>query len=273
MNHVLLVSDQPMPHFLPILNSEIKPRSVTLVISKKMQNRANWLKAEIEKHQVEILEDILIGDDVSDIASIQNALMEWMYENEEVSSRSVLNVTGGTKPMAIAAQEVFRMGERPVFYVDVATDRIMWLHTAGNLSKPIQFMNQPTLNQFFRLNGILIKEGDFRSAVENEKWKHFYCEIASDPGKWAHLIQALNAIASEAEAEGSKDFEVPPSILAYSGWCEMSDMLHADELIRYKDGGAREVFCSAAARRFCNGIWLEHYVFNILKSFGFDKNF
>jgi hypothetical protein len=49
------------------------------------------------------------------------------------------------------------------------------------------------------------------------------------------------------------------------------EMLHVDELVRYKKNGRDEDFCSAEARRFCNGIWLEHYVFEKLKSMGFDK--
>ena len=45
MKHqLLLVSAQPMPNFLPILNSELKPEAVTLVVSAKMKDRAAWLK-------------------------------------------------------------------------------------------------------------------------------------------------------------------------------------------------------------------------------------
>ena len=61
MNHVCLVSDQPMPNFLPILNRRLKPESVTLVVSERMRARAEWLKREIAKHQVAILDDIDIG--------------------------------------------------------------------------------------------------------------------------------------------------------------------------------------------------------------------
>ena len=44
MNHVLLVSAQPMPNFLPILDAALKPDSVTLVVSAQMKDRAEWLK-------------------------------------------------------------------------------------------------------------------------------------------------------------------------------------------------------------------------------------
>jgi len=270
MNQVLLVSDQPMPNFLPVLNSAMKPDSVTLVVSSKMRKRAEWLKAEIAKHQVKILPDIDVGDDVADINAIQSTLMNWVDANEKVFGQSILNVTGGTKTMAIAAQEVFRhIGDspRPVFYVDIATDKVTWLNGEH---EGMSLLSTPTLGQFFRLNGIEIVSGDFSPVVENEKWRHFYGEIAADPRKWALPIRALNGIAFQAEDNRTRDFEVNDETLALPNWIEMSQMLHADELVTYKQGG-KEEFCSSEARRFCNGIWLEHYVFEVLKSFGFDK--
>lgn len=268
MNHVLLVSDQAMPNFLPVLNKDLKPKTVTLAVSNKMQSRAQWLKNEIEKHQVQILPDIELGENVADVNIVQSVFMKWADDNKELFENSVLNVTGGTKPMAIAAQETFRMGGRPVFYVDIASDHVSWLNGS---SQNHLLSSQPTLTQFFGLNGIKVKEGDFKSVVDNEKWRHFYAEIAGDPQKWALSIRALNGIASEAEENESLRFNVPSDVCCYPGWKEMIEMLHGDELICYKKTGGGEKFSSFEARRFCNGIWLEHYVFEILKSFGFDR--
>ncbi len=268
MNHVLLVSDQAMPNFLPVLNKDLKPKSVTLAVSNKMQSRAQWLKKEIEKHQVQILPDIELGENVADVNIVQSVFMKWADDNKELFKNSVLNVTGGTKPMAIAAQETFRIGDRPVFYVDIASDYASWL---GEEGKNLFLSNQPTLSQFLGLNGIEIKEGEFKSVVDNEKWRHFYAEIASNPQKWALSIRALNGIASEAEENESLKFNVPSEVCCYPEWNEMIEMLHGDELICYEKTGVGEKFSSFEARRFCNGIWLEHYVFEILKSFGFDR--
>lgn len=84
-----------MPNFLPILNSELKPESVTLVVSDKMKDRAEWLKKEIAKHQFEILPDIEIGGAETDINAIQDALMVWAVKNPKLMRESVLNATGG----------------------------------------------------------------------------------------------------------------------------------------------------------------------------------
>jgi hypothetical protein len=271
MNHVLLVSEQPMPNFLPILNVELRPDTVTLVVSDKMKDRAMWLKTEIEKHQVKILPDISIGSNVSNIAEIQAKLLRWADENSLLMENSALNVTGGTKPMAIAAQEVFRMAGRPVFYVDVSTDSAMWLPQGNEVSNIIHLQKTPTIGQFFGLNGITIVAGDFRSVLPNDKWAHFYSEVASAPQKWASAIRELNRIASEAELNRSLEFSSDEASFRIPEWSELMEMLHVDELVRYKKNGRDEDFCSAEARRFCNGVWLEHYVFEKLKSMGFDK--
>ena len=268
MNHVLLVSDQAMPNFLPVLNKDLKPKSVTLVVSNKMKSRAQWLKKEIEKHQVQILPDIELGENVADVNIVQSVFMKWVDDNKVLFENSVLNVTGGTKPMAIAAQDTFRMGGRPVFYVDIVSDWVSWL---GEEGKSLFLSNQPTLSQFFGLNGIEIKEGEFKSVVDNEKWRHFYAEIASSPQKWALSIRALNGIASEAEEKDFLKFNVPSEVCYDPRWNEMIEILHGDELICYEKTGVGEKFSSSEARSFCKGIWLEHYVFEILKSFGFDK--
>ena len=198
MKHqMLLVSGQPMPNFLPILNPELKPDAVTLMVSDKMRNQAIWLKAEIVKHGVEILPDLEIGNNETDVAKIQDHLLDWVDQNKELADNSVLNVTGGTKPMAIAAQEVYRMNDCPVFYVDVATDNVSWLSKQGE-QRNMRLEKSPTINQVLSLNGITLQSGDFKSQVENEKWRHFCSEIASSPEKWALCLGELNKAASNA---------------------------------------------------------------------------
>lgn len=266
MNHVCLVSEQPMPNFLPVLNHDLRPDSVTLVVSGRMKDRAQWLRTEIEKQQVRVLDDIDIGDDVSNINEIQKRLLEWADGNGSLMDDSVLNATGGTKTMAIAAQEVFRMAGRDVFYVDVATDKVTWV--SGSRTE-LRLTNEPTLNQFFGLHGITMVGGDFRSELPQEKWRDFYRELAGDMPTWASRIGKLNFYAHRAEEIGSLDINPPEKEANLPGWTAMIKLSEHCELVRKDRGRLR--FCSAEARKFCNGVWLEHHVFETLKQFGFDK--
>lgn len=277
MNHVCLVSDQAMPNFLPILDKELKPDSVTLVVSTKMRDRAEWLKKEIAKHRVEILPDIDVGESAADIHSIEERVMEWADKNKELMSQSTLNVTGGTKPMAIAAQKVFQIEGRPVFYVDIATDEVTWLdrdHEKHTLTQ------QPNLSQFFGLNGITAT-GDFRSVVPNDKWRNFADVVAGDMRYWGQSLANLNCIASQSysnyeKAHGRRQedqalqFQYGNEELQTPHWNDLVELLHADELVT--GGFGSEKFKSSQAARFCAGIWLEHFVFLTLKEkLRFDK--
>ena len=276
MNHVCLVSEQAMPNFLPVLNKSLRPETVTLVVSSKMTSRAAWLRSEIERQQVRVLDDILIGDEVADLNGIQKKLIEWADAHKELVARSILNVTGGTKPMAIAAQEVFRMMDRPVFYVDVATDVVTWV---SGVRENVSLTKQPTLNQFFGLNGV-VANGAFKSVVENEKWRFFGDEIAKRIQEFSRPLGRLNywAAKSVEDMERARDLKAQRQSLLFlygkqelslGNWQNLLDMLHAHELIAGDYGNER--FISESAARFCAGAWLEHYVFVMLKKLGFDK--
>lgn len=278
-HQMLLVSGQAMPNFLPILDRELKPDAVTLMVSDKMKKQAKWLKAEIVKHGVEILPALEIGNDETDVAKIQDHLLDWVDQNKELADNSELNVTGGTKPMAIAAQEVYRMNDRPVFYVDVATDNVSWLSKQGE-QRNVRLEKSPTIKQVLSLNGITLRSGDFNSPVKNEKWQHFCSEIASSPEKWALCLGELNRVASDAveKCKRARNSREKAEALAFYGdvivserakWNELTEILHADELVRSET--ANESFVSQEAARFCAGGWLEHYVFEKLRGLGLDR--
>ena len=223
-----------------------------------------------------MLDDILIGDEVADLNGIQKKLIEWADAHKELVARSILNVTGGTKPMAIAAQEVFRMMDRPVFYVDVATDVVTWV---SGVRENVSLTKQPTLNQFFGLNGV-VANGAFKSVVENEKWRFFGDEIAKRIQEFSRPLGRLNywAAKSVEDMERARDLKAQRQSLLFlygkqelslGNWQNLLDMLHAHELIAGDYGNER--FISESAARFCAGAWLEHYVFVMLKKLGFDK--
>lgn len=270
-NHVLLVSEQAMPNFMPILNPELKPVSVTLVVSDRMKPNAEWLKQQIHAQQVEVLDDIPIGDNASDVNAIQNVLTDWAVGHEELLEKSTLNVTGGTKPMAIAAQEVFRQFGRPVFYLDIQSDTVSWIGDVKHLPKPIHLEKQPTLKQYFGLLGIEILEGDFKSRLENEKWRTFYEDVVRAIQNYGPALGGLNHLASEAEKSRKLDFSPSESEYKLPKWNDMQELLIEHGLVRTHNG-VQKKFVSEAARRFCNGIWLEHYVFSSLKELGIKKD-
>lgn len=99
--HVCLVSAQAAPNLLPILDSEFKPQRAVFVVSTKneIKEKANSLKLAFNQNFVAV--DILELSNEFDFQSMETELFDLLskYENENIA----LNVTGGTKLMAIAA--------------------------------------------------------------------------------------------------------------------------------------------------------------------------
>ncbi|MBR1837005.1 MAG: DUF1887 family protein [Kiritimatiellae bacterium] len=264
MHQLLLVSDQPMPNFLPLLSEELKPHAVTLAVSPQMQRKADALKSEVGALGIRTEDDLLLADP-SDIAAIENSVCNWLdaHAGEDVA----LNLTGGTKPMSIAAQEAFRMAGKPAFYVDIRTDRASFVDPGHD---PIALSRQPTLGQFFRINGTAVDSREQALSLPNPKWATLAETFAGDIAHWQKPLGCLARLATEAEQERRLECGRPREADGVERWDELLVELYGNELTRTNDG--RLAFRSSDARRFCQGQWFEHLVFSRLRSRSFGPN-
>ena len=122
--HVCLVSGQAAPNLLPLLDAAIKPKRVELIVTPEMKKRAEYLEKIIRPKGIAVTLHEL--DSAADYDSIQELLLTVIGDYEDLGEIA-LNVTGGTKWMAIAAQEVFRSNDMPVFYVDIGDGSLRML--------------------------------------------------------------------------------------------------------------------------------------------------
>ena len=125
--HIILVSGQAAPNLLPTLDAGLKPQHVILLVTKVMQAQANYLVAVFKQSEISC-EQIAI-DDEHDFAAMSEELLRIAAKTN--SSSIALNVTGGTKLMALAAHSVAQAADWPTFYVDVDTDEVVWLPRAS----------------------------------------------------------------------------------------------------------------------------------------------
>ncbi|MBS0555096.1 MAG: DUF1887 family protein, partial [Proteobacteria bacterium] len=129
--HVLLVSAQAAPNLLPTLDPAIKPERVVLLISAKMRRQGIALSSVLREsgitvHQVELPNE-------HDLAQIEEIILG--IASEYPAQEIAFNLTGGTKLMALAAQNVTNTAGCRSFYVDVDTDEVIWLDRSGNNQK------------------------------------------------------------------------------------------------------------------------------------------
>jgi hypothetical protein len=254
MTHLCLVSDQPIPNLLPVLQPDTRPDRVVLAVSDRMREKAEWLAGQIRCRQIAV--DYLPLADAFEIVSLQDAFLGWLtaHETEDVA----LNVTGGTKPMAIAAQEAFRCVEKPVFYVNVETDNLVWI---DRNRPPVKMVAGVPLKTFFAVHGIKLTAGQTHARLSPE-WETFCLELGLvKASPWEQALGKLNYHAMEAERHDVLDVgRVYPDGCKY--WTELMESLYHNDIIR---DPLRLHFKSPEARAFANGGWMEHLVYEAVK--------
>ena len=249
--HVCLVSAQAAPNLLPLLDDQLKPRKVLLLVTPPMKERAQWLTAAIKPLGITV--HAISLPDAADFSAIQEHLLEVLAERD--SAMTALNATGGTKWMAIAAAEVFRSNKASVFYVDMQTDRVLFLDKVADFH-PLK--QQIKLQPYLQAYGYRIVN-EARSTGLTEDLRQLCQTLVKNVVEWESAIGNLNALASEAEKRGV--LEVGFDILPFraNGLDQLLKQCRFAGLLELRDGtGIR--FADADARGFANGGWLEYYV-------------
>lgn len=249
--HVCLVSDQAAANLLPALDPALRPREVVLLVSGKMRARADALAAVLREASVGVSRIELV--DEHDYARLEDAMLELAGAREGQSI--ALNVTGGTKLMALAAQAVAVAAKWAVFYVDVDTDEVIWLAPAPR-RQPLQ--QQLRLRHYLGGYGFSLDEGiqrPRREPLHDDLLRTLITQVGSleDP------LAKLNWLAQQAEDRRSLRVTLTE---------QQADSRALEGLLRnFQDAGALAVegttvtFAGEADRDFVKGGWLERYVF------------
>lgn len=248
---VCLVSDQAAANLLPALDPALKPREVVLMVSGKMRARADALESVLREAGVGVSRVDLA--DEHDYARLETALLEVASERDGQSI--ALNVTGGTKLMALAAQAVAVAANWAVFYVDVDTDEVIWLAPAPH-RQPLQ--QQLRLRHYLGGYGFSLDEGIERPPRER-RHDDLLRTLITQVGSLEQPLAQLNWLAQQAEERRSLHATLTE---------QQADSRALDALLQeFEDAGAlakegaKLIFTSEADRDFVKGGWLERHVF------------
>ena len=249
--HVCLVSDQAAPNLLPILDSEFKPQKAVFVVSTKdeIKEKANSLKLAFKQNDIDV--DILELSDEFDFQSMETELFDLLssYENENIA----LNVTGGTKLMAIAAQNVFS-GVKPIFYINTNKEEIIFISKENDKHIPVQKLNTKTLiNIYLSSYGVsVLKNKDdfnfYKLAVFTER----FVRRQED---YKDIISKLNLLAFNAS-----NSKLETNFTNYSNDLKLILEDLADEGLVRLNGDIVD-FKNEQTRSFLNGNWLEYFTY------------
>lgn len=250
--HVCLVSNQAAPNFLPLLDDTLKPQEVILMVTEQMREKANFLQKSITPLGMKVRQETFSA--TGEFAVLQEQLIKLLdsYQPEEIA----LNATGGTKWMAITAQEVFRMNGSPVFYMDIDSGSILFLDSER---EPLTISGKVKLEQYLHIYGYsIINQGHTVKGLASAQ-RDLCQQLVAHVVEWGGALGQLNKLASDAEA--SKSLHVALSALGnyQDQYLEklLKECTYAQLLTQDKD---QISFRSEEARFFANGGWLEEYI-------------
>ncbi|AGX86944.1 Card1-like endonuclease domain-containing protein [Candidatus Symbiobacter mobilis] len=252
--HLCLVSAQPTPNLLPVLDPAWQPRKVVLACSKEMVDRAEALAKVLRPrcHGIEIaMRDL---PDAYDYAALSDNFLDFLAgcEGEDVA----LNVTGGTKLMAVAAQEAFRSEGKPVFYVNVQTDEVIVI---GQSARWQPLVSKLTVREMLEVHGHTVSP--IRHIQITAAQRDVTARLVDHAYTDAEAFSTLNHLAQSAEDKPGLATQIDPKALqalqALLFLLEDAQMLRLD--------GDKLTFADEEARRFVQGEWLEKHVYQTLK--------
>lgn len=266
--HICLISDQILANLLPILY--YKPAQVHLVVSAEMQT----------KGKAKILQDLLDARGIAwtahadapdtGYAAITDFAAGVIQQIKQDDGTSALNVTGGTKPMAMGFMEVFRreLPDAPVFYTDTNKQRIEFLHPPGFEDLP-EVVDART---YLHANGFAVTNID----SEDPAWQHaaearreltYWLAGQCGERNFQNFLGCLNSLAARAVKTGnlSQSLSSAPRGI----WAEGFKRLQSAGLLRLHDLNVK--FSDASHLPYCNGHWLEEYAWLSLREAGFER--
>lgn len=257
--HICFVSQQPVPNLMLAMNPDSKPKKIYLLSSQDMLDKG------IAKNLQNMFKKVSVAAEIVPLQSLSffsmkgylNNFLNALYEKEDISQYA-FNLTGGTKPMSLAAFDACRELGMPMFYVDTFNKNLMLLHEE----------KEYTLTNFLSVLNILNSYGYQRIKTEKQYSNNY--EIIKkflDP-KYKISISNLNFYSAKALEDNqfstTLNSNCHPLFIKLLDECQKAGLLERHEnTLLFKD---------EQARSFCNGIWLEEYVQHTLEQLKITGN-
>lgn len=250
--HLLLISAQAVPNLTPVLDRAFAPAGVILAVSPDMAERADWIEQVLRPRGVAVERCAI--DDAWDIERTRDQLLDLMAERE--GQDIALNATGGTKPMSIAAYEIFRQFDQPIFYVHPEQDRIIWLHPAHRPSHPLE--DRIRLDAFLQAHGARVVASAEKQGIPSHL-RELTAELIAGVDRLQRPLATLNWLANRAERRLQVELE---SHHQHPDLLDLIDRFGELDLLQLRGDKLR--FADEAARFYVNGGWFEEHVYSEL---------
>lgn len=259
--HVCLVSDQPIPNLIPLKIAKFAPDKVILLVSPDKKVQADRIEGVIKSWKIDTERHPISP---FNLESARNTCLELLSRLED--SEVILNVTGGTKIMALAAFEVFREMRRPILYIDTQNREIQIIHHTSERS---------SFEHILKVKPYLASYGQkiFAEDTDEKRVSSHNAVISMllrEINKYERAIGIMNKYAAPLRNVRTFPFEVEIDRhdLSKPYFEEILILLQKQNVIKYKDN--KIIFFHYHDVSFLSGGWLEEYVYSIVKKISPD---
>ena len=125
---VSIISEQTIPNYLFIKEMFQPGDKLMFISSKKMSDRIRWIKNTLQWNQCESIDVVLQKNgDEEDWAAMTAQIKNALRDEQEYC----VNLTGGTKFMALAVQSVFEKYDAKYYYIPYPQNTILSMQELG----------------------------------------------------------------------------------------------------------------------------------------------
>ncbi|MBD3587474.1 DUF1887 family protein [Salinimonas sp. HHU 13199] len=254
--HVCLLNDSVTSVLTPVIDPSIPSDALIIAGTSDYESHAQQLIRLAKTRGFKASYFCL--PDTAKTAQIKDAFLELFSRVCESGEGEVwLNASAGDRYHVLAAFEVARAYDCPVFVVEPAQDELYWLHPEDRAPTPID--DRLKLHEYFTLFDATLTGQENTQGVSKpvrelgESW-------AKDIEECAHALRALNYLASEA----GESLRVPME-QQHRDDTTLTSMLWELEALDYvRIDNNTLIFSNEKARFFCNGGWLEEHTYAVL---------
>lgn len=246
-HHICLVSEQTLPNYLGAVMPNASPQTVHLVVTARMKERANILEKALRERGMAVERCSLASPRPNEML----AVLDDIRKNTSSGSLAV-NVTGGTKVMALAAVEWAGIqDEHPfLFYVDTDSKKILQI---GGKMDEFEMTVKLKIKELLKAGaGVTVTAK--ANAAFNGSAINLLDRLTTTFLNDSRALELFNKCAVEARDSLYTDMPYTPSQEFIQA---INIAEQAGKLRRVSD---KISYASEEARFWCNGGWLEDLV-------------
>lgn len=278
--HLNLVSEQLLPNMIPTFAD---PNCVGVIIIRgddALQQQAQRLAAMYKVREIPVLAHIQ-GQSSFLLSALKQQAQEvlQLLQRDHADKSWVLNVTCGTKPMALAFTSAFNQynaqhsQHRPalIIYTDSQNKQIAVLNENREFMLPYQSVM--TLEELLEAHGFMLvsaiqSDNDAEVLARAELTHYLGGQFAT---RCQNMLAGLQYLATQAAQNFPDSAQQTMPSIPYGPYAELYQTLERAGLVQWKHDSQDITFISEEACRYLAGRWLEELTYLEALKCGFEE--